>query len=165
MIMRSRLIQWAVGAACCAALSLAAAEEKPDKSVYHLFNPTPRHLMREMSTDRPDTTESAYTVDAGHFQVEADLLKVTRERHNVAKDHTITEALEIAPLNLKVGLGNRSDLQILVPTYTALRVRDKRRRESDTVRGFGDMEVRLKNNLWGNDGGATALALMPYVLK
>jgi hypothetical protein len=27
-----------------------------------------------MSTDRPDKTESAYTVDAGHFQFEADLV-------------------------------------------------------------------------------------------
>jgi hypothetical protein len=30
--------------------------------------------LREMSTDRPDKTESPYTVDAGHFQFEADLV-------------------------------------------------------------------------------------------
>src|SRR5207247_8308607 len=46
-----------------------------DKRHYTLFNPTPRELMREMNTDRPDKTESPYTVDAGHFQVEADVLK------------------------------------------------------------------------------------------
>ncbi len=44
-----------------------------DKSRYHLFNPTPVGRMREMSTDRPDKTESPYTVDAGHFQWEMDL--------------------------------------------------------------------------------------------
>jgi hypothetical protein len=30
-------------------------------------------------------------------------------------------------------------------------------------RGFGDVTVRSKVNLWGNDGGATALSLMPYI--
>lgn len=29
--------------------------------------------------------------------------------------------------------------------------------------GFGDITARLKVNLWGNDGGKTALAIMPYV--
>ncbi len=33
-----------------------------DKWQYNLLNPTPRNLMREMSTDRPDKTESPYTV-------------------------------------------------------------------------------------------------------
>lgn len=28
--------------------------------------------MRDFETDRPDVTESAYTVDAGHFQLETD---------------------------------------------------------------------------------------------
>ena len=50
-----------------------------DKSSYHFFNPTPRELMREMSTDRPDLTESAYTVDAGHFQIETDLVSFSHD--------------------------------------------------------------------------------------
>jgi hypothetical protein len=29
--------------------------------------------------------------------------------------------------------------------------------------GFGDVATRLKINCWGDDGGATALALMPFV--
>ena len=35
--------------------------------------------MREMSTDRPDKTESPYTVDAGHFQIEWDLFNFERD--------------------------------------------------------------------------------------
>ena len=31
--------------------------------------------MRDFETDRPDITESAYSVDAGHFQLETDLFK------------------------------------------------------------------------------------------
>ena len=47
--------------ACSSILaSVQAADSEPidlskvDKSGYHLFNPTPREYMREMSTDRPD---------------------------------------------------------------------------------------------------------------
>ena len=36
-----------------------------DKSGYTLLTATPANLMRDMSTDRPDQTESPYTVDAG----------------------------------------------------------------------------------------------------
>jgi hypothetical protein len=34
-----------------------------------------------MSTDRPDKTETAYTMDAGHFQMEMDLVTYGRDRH------------------------------------------------------------------------------------
>jgi len=36
--------------------------------------------MREMSTDPPDQTESPYTVDAGLFQVEIDLVSAVFDR-------------------------------------------------------------------------------------
>src|SRR5687767_14556340 len=85
------------------AVSAAAADVEPDKSGYHLFKPTPRELMREMSTDRPDKTESAYTVDAGHFQLEMDVVSYGYDRHNVARDHTVSDNLAIAPFNFKVG--------------------------------------------------------------
>ena len=64
---------------------LAPAGEKPaapGKSTCHLFNPTPREAMRELSTDRPDQTESPFTVDAGHVQVEMDLATFTYDRYN-----------------------------------------------------------------------------------
>lgn len=38
-------------------------QSRVDKTNYTLFNPTPREFMREMSTDRPDVTESPITVD------------------------------------------------------------------------------------------------------
>lgn len=63
-------------------LSAVSASE-PDKWQYSLFNPTPRLLMRPMSTDRPDKTESLYTVDAGHFQFEADLVSFGINAGNV----------------------------------------------------------------------------------
>jgi hypothetical protein len=153
----------------------APAEPAPvDKSDFTLWRPTPREAMREMSTDRPDRTESAYTVDAGHFQVEADILKYSYDRYNSSRDHSRVETVGIAAMNLKVGLCNSTDFQLVVPTYNSVRTRSVRlfptpaggtarvNRET-TERGFGDIQTRLKWNLWGNDGGETAFALMPYV--
>src|SRR5690242_13595812 len=45
----------------------------PDKSMYNLFNPTPKDLMRPFNTDRPTKSNVPYTVDAGHFQYEGDI--------------------------------------------------------------------------------------------
>ena len=65
-------------------LVAAAISPVPDKSSHTLFNPTPDTLMREMSTDRPDASESPYTVDAGHYQMESDLIARTRD-HDALK--------------------------------------------------------------------------------
>ena len=116
--------------------------------------------MRELSTDRPDQTESAYTVDAGHVQVEMDLVNFTYDRHSA--DGTRTEVWNVAPMNVKLGLLNNVDLQIVLDNYVEVRTRNvsgATRRAS----GFGDLTARLKINLWGNDGGRTALAVMPFV--
>lgn len=137
----------------------AATEAAPDKSSYHLFNPTPRAQMREMSTDRPDQTESPYTVDAGHLQVEMDFFKLTYDRHSV--DGERSESWNIAPLNLKIGLHNRVDLQVVFDNYVAVRTRQDGSR--DRTSGFGDITTRLKINLWGNDGGPTAFGIMPFI--
>ena len=143
----------------------AAGDESTDKSRYHLFNPTPSHLLREMSTDRPDKTESAYTVDAGHFQVEMDLLNYAHDRERSGGATSTVDAFAIAPINFKVGLCNQVDLQVVVETWNYLRteVSASGFKSSQHQRGFGDITTRVKYNLWGNDGGKTALAVMPFV--
>ncbi|MBI2756729.1 MAG: transporter [Chloroflexi bacterium] len=135
-----------------------------DKSAFTLFNPTPRGLMREMSTDRPDTTESAFTVDAGHIQVELSLADFTYDRRN--NDRQTRRTLAVAPMLLKVGLLNNVDLQLGLAPYTSHSTTDHALGTSGAVDGFVDTVVRLKVNLWGNDAfweGGTALAVMPYV--
>jgi hypothetical protein len=138
---------------------LPPAASVPDKSGYHLFHPTPRTLMREMSTDRPDQTESPYTVDAGHVQVEMDFVNFTSDRHS--PDGVHTETWNVAPLNLKIGLCNRVDLQVIFANY--LNVQTHERGGTSRTSGFGDITTRLKINLWGNDGGPTAFGIMPFV--
>ncbi len=103
--------------------------------------------LRELSTDRPDTTESPHTVDAGHFQFELELAAWEKS----GADRT----LNLGNLNLKAGLTGSTDLQLVLPLYS--------RSQNGGPEGFGDIALRLKHNLWGNDEGPTAMAVMPYV--
>lgn len=108
---------------------------------------SPLHAQkRELSPDRPDTTESPYTVDRGVFQLEMSFLDYLRDEGETS--------WSIVPFNLKLGLSHDVDLQLVVEPYRDLEG------GSD---GFGDTQLRLKVNLWGNDGGKTAFALMPFV--
>ncbi len=143
-------------------LNASAAAPLPDKTQYNLFNPTPPQWLREMSTDRPDKTESPYTVDAGHFQIEMDFVSYSYDKHNPARDGTIVRTWNIAPINFKVGLLNHVDAQFIVQPHTYVHTSDPAAGVSKQ-RGFNDFITRVKFNLWGNDGGDTAFALMPYV--
>ncbi len=150
-------------------LSLSAmrsAEPNPDsapvdKSQFNLFNPTPSKYLRELTTDRPDKTESPYTVDAGHFQFEMDFVNYTSDREKIGGVTHHVDVWAITPINLKVGLFNRLDAQLVLETYNHLEERTDSARV--THRGYGDTTLRLKYNFWGNDSGATAFAAMPYV--
>ena len=144
-----------------AAVTLFFASSAPafatDKRAYSIFNPTPDSLLRDMSTDRPDKTESAYTVDAGRFQIETDLVAYTHDKDA----GSTTRAFDVLPFNFKIGLAHDTDLQLVYGAFSSIRTSGNG--ATDTERGFGDVTIRLKHNLWGNDGGRTALALMPFV--
>jgi hypothetical protein len=141
------------------------------KSSYHLLNPTPKDQMREMSTDRPDKTESAYTVDAGHFQLESDLFAWTHDHHNPEREDVEVNTYNVTTLNLKAGLLNNVDFQLVLEPYSWQRTISRIDSDGDgipevseeKIDGFGDITTRLKINVWGNDGGKTALAVMPFL--
>ncbi|MBA2269939.1 MAG: transporter [Chthoniobacterales bacterium] len=138
-------------------------EGQRNKTGFNLFNPTPRDLLRELSTDRPDKTESPYTVDAGHFQIESDLVNFSYDAYNGDPSDTRTESWSFANTNFKVGLLNNVDLQLVVSTFNHVRVEDRTARIVNESSGFGDIITRLKINVWGNDGGTTAFGVMPFV--
>jgi hypothetical protein len=144
---------------CLARLSAAEA----DKSAYSLFNRTPEAQLRELTTDRPDLTESPYTVDAGWWQLEADIVAYTSDHDKSGGADVKASALSFANINLKVGLTNRIDLQTVLEPYTRVKAHDRITNIRESRSGFGDITSRLKINFWGNDGGKTAFALMPFV--
>ncbi|HMP82621.1 MAG TPA: transporter [Verrucomicrobiota bacterium] len=152
----------AQGAMVCT-LSFPLNGAAADKDQFTLFNPTPRDLMRPMSTDRPDLTESPFTVDAGHFQIELDAINYAYDCPDSGNDRVRTDSYSVASVNLKLGLLNRLDLQLLLAPWNYVRTEDKTAGSVHKQCGFGDITARLKFNLWGNDGGNTTLALMPFV--
>lgn len=141
----------------------AGMEAASEKSGYSLFRSTPTAQLREMSTDRPDQTESPYTVDAGRWQLEMDLLNYTYDRDTSGGGDVRTRALSVAPINLKVGLRANMDLQLMADPYVRSTAEDRAVPDSTTTAGFGDITTRLKVNFWGNDGGPTAFAVMSFV--
>ena len=137
------------------ASTAAAAANEPQKSQFHLFNPTPHNLMREMATDRPDTTESPYTVDAGHLQIEFSFIDYTRDAD--------TDAFSVISTNVRIGLLNNLEFAIVFEPYVHVESIDEANHATDSDSGFGNLQLRAKLNLWGNDSGRTALAIMPVV--
>ncbi|SIO02595.1 Putative MetA-pathway of phenol degradation [Epilithonimonas zeae] len=126
---------------------------------YSLFNPVPKEQMREMETDRPDVTESPYTVDAGHFQLETDLVRTISEKSESIK----TKTLLINQMNLKVGLTGSTAVQIGFQTYGWQRETELDSGNKTVNDGHGDLTFRIKQNLIGNDKGNFVMALLPYV--
>ena len=139
------------------------SSQLPDKSRYNLFNPTPTEFMRELSADRPDKTDCPFTVDAGHFQIEMDFANMTCNQPNSARGNVRFTAFEIAPMNLKVGLLNDLDFQLVYTSYQWEKTDNRDMGTTERNSGFDGITPRLKLNLVGNDGGFFALALIPFV--
>lgn len=125
---------------------------------YSLFKKVPEDKMREMETDRPDVTESPYTVDAGHYQLETDIVALTRD----ISESSQTETILINQANIKIGISNKTAVQIGFQTYGIQREKDAHA-EIEKRRGFGDITLRIKQNITGDDYGNFALALIPYI--
>ena len=143
-------------------IAAGAAEPTVDKSAYHLFNPTPADFLRDFDIDGPGRTESPYTVDAGHFQVEMTMFSYSSYRERFDGVIYRLDWWSVGPINIKVGLLNRLDLQLVLEPYHHFHEREDGFSEV-TRSGFGDTTLRFKLNCWGNDSGRTALALIPYV--
>ena len=133
----------------------------PDKSQYSLFNPVPDDQMRSFSTDRPTKSDSPYTVDAGHFQYEADIVNWIYDRNNTSQT-TVSNVLVGDPV-LKAGLTNRTDLEVGLAPININQSNNRPAGTQVTYAGFGDIYTRVKFNVLGNDGGDYALAIVPYV--
>jgi hypothetical protein len=140
--------------------SVSAASSK---SRYWLFKPTPRDQMREMYLDRPDKTESPHTVDAGHFQMETGVLSYTYDKRNPDYSGNRVNGFAVGSSLLKVGLANFWDFHVGIDPYIHNRAFDLASDTTTVTDGFGDIALRMKFALMGNDAGKFALAAMPFV--
>lgn len=131
------------GLAAALVCSLAQAAEE-----------TPTPPLREMITDA--FVETPHTVDKGHVQIELSLLDITYDRD------TRTTSLLFAPLLLKAGIGGSAEAQLLLFPYGRVRTESSPAGKANLQAGFGDLTIRLKVNLLGNDAGAFALAVVSF---
>lgn len=108
-----------------------------------------RGFQRELSPDRPDVTESPITVEPKTVQIETSVWSYTKDGSS--------QTWSLLETNIKTGITKNSDLQLVIRPWIHEKSND------EVSRGFGDLELRYKHNLWGNDGGKTAGGVMPYV--
>ncbi|MBC7693144.1 MAG: transporter [Methylotenera sp.] len=142
--------------------------EDPAKAGYTLFNPVPKSLLRELSPDRPGVGESPFTVDAGHFMAEVEFISYSRFKSESTDETTglpVTTRVtsyNLPSFNLKFGLTNSSDFQIIFFPYlhTRTEITDL---PDQTFKGVGDVILRCKYNFVGNDGGPISGAFLPAV--
>ncbi len=112
--------------------------------------------LRPLAADRPDATESPQTVDKGHVQIESSLLAYRFNDANGTKNIRWS-ALET---NIKYGVSDNIDLQVVLTPY--IDNVTKTNGNENSIRSSGDIQIRSKINLWGNDSSESAMALLPY---
>lgn len=121
--------------------------------------------LRPMTTDRPDLTESPFTVNAGVLQVESTLV-------GYAETHTDREGIreksfEFATINVRLGLTENSELNVAWQPFGTTALLQPSRTHTFRDEGVGSLQIRTKVNLFGNDHfdhfGDSALALLPFV--
>jgi hypothetical protein len=107
-------------------------------------------------TDRPAKANAACTVPAGRFQTETSAIGWSLSKVGGSRSEVTTLGASAA----KIGLGERSDLQI---GFTPLvRVTNRAAGSAERLSGFGDIVVRLKHRLSGDDA-AVQVAVIPFV--
>jgi hypothetical protein len=158
MMVKTSLTAALVVMVLVSATARADDDDKPrvDRSGYTLFNPTPPDKLREMNSDRPDVTESPYTVDPGHLQAELSFVEYSYDR---ADGHS--DGFSVLPTELRLGLTANTEVELLLNPYQNVFTQSPA--GNQRVQGFGDTLLRAKINFWGNDGGDTAFGVIPYV--
>lgn len=107
-------------------------------------------------TDRPARANAVCTVPGGRFQLETSALGWTLTRGPGGR----SELLSVGSSFAKIGLTDRSDLQVGLIPFAELRSRAAG--ASDRVSGFGDVLVRYKHRLTPAEA-RVQLAVIPFV--
>lgn len=145
---------------CCSFIlvALSAFSQTENDSLaekYNLFHAFPGEQMRDMETDRPDVTESPYSVPAGHFQFESDLYRADRIKYS--QENIVHHSINFA--NYKIGLNGSTDLQFVCETF--YKEKNVETGQISYRGGLEELVIRLKKNIVHKP--RMALAIMPYV--
>lgn len=107
-------------------------------------------------TDRPTKANAVCTVAPGRIQLETSVLGWSLTESGANR----SELLTLAPSTVKIGLSERSDLQI---GFTPLaQLTNSGTGPKDRVSGFGDALVRYKRRLTAKDA-PVQVAVLPFI--
>lgn len=109
-----------------------------------------------LQTDRPSRTESPYTLVPGRLQLEADIISYSYDRDGDSSSSSTV----LANNTLRIGATENTELHIIVPSV----VKETVRADGETTekKGFGDVTIRYKVNIFGNHED-NAFGATPYV--
>ena len=107
-------------------------------------------------TDRPTKANAVCTVPVGKWQLESSAIGWAKTE----ADGSETKLLALGSSVAKLGLTDRSDLQIAIVPY--VHVETKAAGNKSSVSGFGDVTLRYKHRLTG-DGSKIQIAAIPFV--
>jgi hypothetical protein len=107
-------------------------------------------------TDRPAKANAICTVPVGKWQLESSVASWSRTEAGGAE----TKVLTLGSSVMKLGLGDRSDLQVVFTPY--VHVKAEVRSIKSTPSGFGDLTIRYKHRLTMDDA-PVQLAAIPFV--
>jgi hypothetical protein len=109
-------------------------------------------------TDRPTKSNAACTVDAGHFQYEADIANGTFQH----LDGVTTDTWLVVNPTLKYGLTPNLDVEANISPLEIVHTHDTGG-ASETLAGVSDLYLRLKYEFLNTSGGNLQAAIIPYV--
>jgi hypothetical protein len=115
--------------------------------------------LRPLCTDRPTKSTSPCTVDAGHPQLETDLINATFDHSGGADTTTV---LYTNP-TLKWGVADNADVEVNITPFETVISRDRQSGVTTRMAGVGDLYGRLKVELVGVGGGDLGFALSPFI--
>ncbi len=157
------ILAFGISAAAVKAEDTASSASATEKSTYTLFQPTPSSEMREMNTDRIGQTSSAQTVNAGHFQLEADVANYGFKKSKANNGASVeTRSIRVAPLQIRAGLTETLEMQVALDTYVNREISVAG--ASGTTSGMGDLRTGFKGTLASSENGRDfAIAVMPSI--
>ena len=139
--------------------AVRADDANSSAAQYNLFDPVPDGQMRPFCTDRPTKGTGPCTIDAGHIQIESDILNVTFQNSG----GVVTDTWVYTSPNVKLGITDNTDVELNVSPFVGVEVHDHRTGQRSEFSGFGDMFLRVKTSLVGNGAGSFSAAFDPYV--
>lgn len=140
---------------CLLFAASTVSAQTTNQTIYNFLNPVPKNQMRPLTSDVYDGVEDAQTLDAGHFQIETQLINYY---FNGSTPYGYSDHGYLWQPRFKVGLLNNVEFTVS-PSYEI-----KDYGPFGTYRSFGNVDLASKVNIWGNNGGTTAFSIQPFLI-